>query len=248
MSWRYESLSLRLFSPIIAIGTLTYFAVHSSSLVEKQIHTFSIVARDSESGAIGIGVASKYLAVGSAVPWAKANVGGTATQSYVNTNLGADSLILLAQGKSPGEVTKVLLDSDPGKEMRQLGLVDSKGNTFAFTGSRCLAWAGSKQGKGYTVQGNLLTGPEVLEEMSAAFESTKASFAKRIFDALLAGEKAGGDKRGKQSAAILIVREKGGPNRLGDREIDLRVDDNPNPLLELGRLLQLKGVVMKNEK
>ncbi|MFM7111264.1 MAG: DUF1028 domain-containing protein [Planctomycetota bacterium] len=248
MTRQHELLSLRLIPLVLAIGTLTYTAGNSGSLIEKKINTFSIVALDSESGAIGIGVASKYLAVGSAVPWAKANIGGTATQSYVNTNLGIDSLVLLAQGKSPEQAIRILLDADPGKEMRQVGIVDHKGNAFAFTGSRCLAWAGSKQGKGYTVQGNLLAGPEVLEEMCAAFEAKKGSFPKRIFEALLAGEKAGGDKRGKQSAAILIVREKGGPNKLGDREIDLRVDDHPNPLLELGRLLQLKGVVMKPEK
>jgi uncharacterized Ntn-hydrolase superfamily protein len=202
--------------------------------------TFSIVAYNPDRKEWGVGVASKYLAVGSAVPYAKAGVGAVATQSYVNPTYGPRGLELLAQGKSPAEVVQMLTDADPGKDLRQLAVIDKDGNAANFTGSRCVAWAGAKTGKNYSCQGNLLAGEAVVDEMARAFEEAKGPFAWRIMAALQAGEKAGGDKRGKQSAAILVVRDKAGPNGLDDRAVDLRVDDHEDPLTELARILAKK--------
>lgn len=199
--------------------------------------TFSIVAYDPDKKEWGVAVASKYLAVGSAVPWAKAGVGAIATQSFVNVTFGPDGLSLLEKGKSAEETLKSLIDADKDKEFRQVGIVDAKGEVVHFTGAKCLAWAGAKSGKNYTCQGNLLTGKEVVEKMAEAFEETKGPLTWRLMAALEAGEKAGGDKRGKQSAAILVVREKAGPNGFGDRFIDLRVDDHENPIPELIRIV-----------
>ncbi|MGE3804062.1 MAG: DUF1028 domain-containing protein [Gemmataceae bacterium] len=202
--------------------------------------TFSIVAYDPERGEWGVAVASKYLAVGSAVPWAKAGAGAVATQSYVNITLGEIGLELLADGKSAAEAMQILTDGDKGKDFRQLGIVDAKGNPATFTGSKCNAWAGGKTGKNFCCQGNLLAGKEVVDDMAKAFEAAPGPLAWRLMSALEAGEKAGGDKRGKQSAALLVVRAKGGPNGLGDRMIDFRVDDHEKPVEELARILALR--------
>src|SRR5262245_26551709 len=203
-------------------------------------NTFSIVAYDPERKEWGVAVASRYLAVGAAVPFGKAGVGAVATQSAVNITLGPKGLELLAQGKSAEEVVKLLTEEDRDKDYRQLGIVDAKGNVANFTGKRCNAWAGAKSGKHYSCQGNLLTGEKVIEEMAKAFESAEGSLAWRLMAALEAGEKAGGDKRGKQSAAILVVREGAGPNGLGDRYLDFRVDDHKEPVPELARILALR--------
>ncbi len=203
--------------------------------------TFSLVARDLETGELGIVVASKYLAVGSAVPFANAKIGAIATQSYVNVDYGPDGLALLSQGKNPKETLDLLLSRDSGKDYRQVGLLNLMGKPEAFTGSKCMPWAGHKLGTNYTAQGNLLAGPKVIDDMAKAFEEAKGPLASRLFKALKAGDEAGGDKRGRQSAAILIVKPKGGPNGFGDRWIDLRVDDHPAPVKELGRLLELSG-------
>jgi len=221
------------------------FAIIDKKNLIGPVNTFSIVALDPESGAIGIAVASKYLGVGSAVPWAKATVGAVATQSYVNTTIGTSALGLMSQGKSAQETLEEVLQGDKGKEWRQVGLVDRRGNSCAFTGKNCLPWAGSKQSKNITVQGNLLTGPEVIDCMFNTFDKQSGELSIRLINALAAGEKAGGDKRGKQSAAILVVRANHGPNGLGDREIDLRVDDHHNPIQELARLMRLKGIAVK---
>jgi uncharacterized Ntn-hydrolase superfamily protein len=207
---------------------------------EALVCTFSIAAYDPEHKQWGVAVASKYPAVGAAVPWAKAGAGAVATQSRVNTTLGPNGLDLLAQGKSAEEVLKTLLDADKGKEFRQVGMVDAKGETANFTGPKCTAWAGGKSGKHYTCQGNLLTGEEVIADMAKAFEEAMGHFAWKLMAALEAGEKAGGDKRGKQAAAILVVRDHFGPNGLGDRYIDFRVDDHKEPVQELARLLSLR--------
>lgn len=205
-----------------------------------RVSTFSIVAYNPDRKEWGVGVASKYLAVGSAVPYARAGVGAVATQSYVNPTFGPGGLELLAKGKTAAEVVRELTEADDGKELRQLGIVDKDGNAAHFTGKRCVAWAGAKSGPNYTCQGNLLTGEEVVADMAQAFEDSKGPFAWRIMAALEAGEKAGGDKRGRQSAAILIVRDKAGPNGLDDRAVDLRVDDHDTPLAELARILAKK--------
>ncbi len=211
-----------------------------SAVPEARVATFSIVAYDPERKEWGVAVASKYLAVGSVVPWAKAGTGAVATQSLVNITYGSRGLELLAEGKPAEEVVKLLTDEDKGKESRQLGIVDGKGHAANFTGSMCSAWAGGKIGTNYTCQGNLLAGEAVVKDMAKAFEEKKGPLAWRMMAALEAGEAAGGDKRGKQSAAILVVRERSGPDRRGDRYLDFRVDDHEDPIKELARILALR--------
>jgi uncharacterized Ntn-hydrolase superfamily protein len=203
-------------------------------------HTFSIVAHDPVKQEWGVGVASRVLAVGAGCPWARAGAGAVVTQSATNVTYGPRGLELLAKGKSAEEVVKILIAADEGRDDRQLGIVDSNGGSFAFTGKGCSAWCGHKTGKHYACQGNLLTGKEVVDEMAQAFEKSGKPLAWRIMAALEAGEKAGGDKRGKQSAAILVVRARGGWRGLDDRAIDLRVDDHKQPIPELARILALK--------
>jgi uncharacterized Ntn-hydrolase superfamily protein len=212
----------------------------SSPLSDPLVCTFSIVAFDPDHKEWGVGVASKYLAVGAVVPWAKAGVGAVATQSYVNVTYGPKGLELLAAGKSAEEVVKTLTGADDGRDFRQLGVVDAKGEPATYTGSKCIAFAGGKSGKNYTCQGNILADKAVIEDMAKAFEEAKGPLAWRIMAALEAAEKAGGDKRGKQSAALLVVRDKGGPLGLNDRAVDFRVDDHANPVQELARILALR--------
>jgi uncharacterized Ntn-hydrolase superfamily protein len=206
----------------------------------QEVNTFSIAAYDPDKKEWGVAVASKYLAVGSAVPFAKAGVGAIATQAFVNVTYGSRGLELLADGKTADEVLKELTEADKSKEFRQLGIIDGKGNVASFTGKKCNAWAGHKAGKHYTCQGNILKGEEVIDKMAEAFEKAEGPLAWRMMEALEAGDQAGGDKRGKQSAAILVVRAGFGPNRFGDRMIDLRVDDHKDPVPELARLLSLR--------
>ncbi len=206
----------------------------------EPVHTFSIVAYDPERKEWGVGVASRYLAVGAVVPWARANVGAVATQATVNITWGPEGLKLLEQGKCAEEVVKTLIAVDKRSKSRQIGVIDAKGNAASYTGPSCGKYAGHKTGKHYACQGNLLAGEPVVAEMAKAFEASKGPLAWRIMAALEAGEKAGGDKRGKQSAAIVVVREKSGPNGLGDRMIDLRVDDHKEPIPELARILDLR--------
>ncbi len=203
------------------------------------ITTFSIVAYDPDNEEWGVGVASKFLAVGSMVPWARAGVGAIATQAWGNPNYGPDGLYLLEQGESPEETIKILTEADPRGEFRQLGIIDKEGNTASFTGDQCLDWAGSREGKNYSVQGNILAGREVVDSMADIFENTKGKLADRLISVLEAGQEAGGDKRGRQAAALFIVKENAGINGLDDRYIDLRVDDHQTPIKELKRLLQL---------
>ena len=205
--------------------------------------TFSIVALDPATDELGVAVASKFFNVGTVVPWAKAKVGAIATQSYANVSYGVDGLTLLASGKAAKETLAQLTGADRRRESRQVGIVDAEGRSAAFSGSGCNLWAGHREGKNFSVQGNLLTGPEVLAEIEKAFEEARHRKGTRLADwlmaAMLAGEKAGGDKRGKQSAALLVVREQGGFGGSNDRFIDLRVEDHAEPLQELSRLLEM---------
>ena len=185
-------------------------------------------------------VASRVLAVGAVVPYAQGGVGAVATQAFANTTYGPKGLALLRKGLTPEQVLKRLLAEDKDREQRQVGIVDAKGRAAAFTGKKCLPWAGHLVGKGYTVQGNILAGEQVVKAMAQAFESTKGELAERLMAALEAGEAAGGDARGKQSAALLVVRKGGGYGGFDDRYIDLRVDDHPEPVKELRRLLTMK--------
>lgn len=204
---------------------------------EVRACTFSIVAYDADRKEWGVATASRVLAVGSLVPWAKAGTGAVATQSHVNVTYGPKGLELLAAGKSAEEVVKTLTEADPGRADRQLAVVDKQGNVASYTGKGCTAWAGGKEGKGYVCVGNLLAGEAVIADMAKAFEEAKGPLAWRLVFALEAGDKAGGDKRGKQSATVLVVRAEAGPNGFGDRYVDLRVDDHEKPIEELARIL-----------
>jgi len=203
------------------------------------LSTFSIVAYGPRKGEWGVAVQSKFLAAAAVVSWAQAKAGAVATQAWANASYGPQGLRLLEEGLSAEEVVKRLIEADEGREHRQLGVVDSQGGAFAFTGSECLPWAGHIVGQGYTCQGNILVGQETVEAMAKAFEETEGELADRLLASLLAGQEAGGDSRGQQSAGLLVVRKKGGYGGFTDRVIDLRVDDHPTPILELKRLLEL---------
>jgi uncharacterized Ntn-hydrolase superfamily protein len=209
--------------------------------------TFSIVAWDQEEREWGVAVASKFLAAGSVVSWARAGVGAIATQAYANVTYGPRGLDLLA-AKTADEVVAELTGSDPESTQRQLGVVDRNGQAAAFTGAECFDWAGSKIGDGYTCQGNILTGPEVVENMAAAFASTSGDLTARLLMAMSAGDAVGGDRRGKQSAAMLITREGGGYLGGTDVALDLRVDDHPEPVVELGRVIEVHRLLFPNPR
>jgi uncharacterized Ntn-hydrolase superfamily protein len=202
--------------------------------------TFSIVAWDPspDSGPEwGVAVASKFLAVGSAVPWVQADAGGVATQALANLGYGPDGLALLATGKTADQVVEELTSADADRDHRQLGVVDSRGGAATFTGAECLDWAGGRTGEGFCCQGNILTGPDVVDRMVEAFKGSSGELAYRLLAAMDAGDAAGGDRRGRQSAAVYVAREGGGYGGTIDRAIDLRVDEHPAPLPELRRLL-----------
>jgi uncharacterized Ntn-hydrolase superfamily protein len=201
--------------------------------------TFSIVARDNRTGELGIAVQSKFLAVGAVVPWAKAGIGAIATQSWANTSYGPRGLELLASGLTASEVLAQLTRDDDGRALRQVGIVGINGAPATYTGEECYPWAGGHVGEDYTCQGNILVGEETVFAMAGTFEETAGHLADRLVAALAAGQAAGGDSRGQQSAALLVVREGQGYGGFNDRFIDLRVDDHPQPIDELRRLLQL---------
>ncbi len=198
--------------------------------------TFSIVAVDPATGDVGVAVASKFLAVGNIVPWAQAGRGAVATQALCNATFGPDGLALLADLPA-ATVLEELLSNDRGRERRQVGIVDSYGGAASHTGAGCQPWAGHRTGAGCACQGNCLTGPEVINEMVTTFEGSDGPLADRLFAALLAGDRAGGDRRGRQSAAIKVFRKGAGYQGLGDTVMDLRVDDDPQPMVELARLI-----------
>lgn len=203
------------------------------------IATFSIVARDPANGDLAVAVQSKFLAVGSVVPFVQANVGAIATQALANLSYGPHGLALLSTGQAAQAVVEQMIAADDDREQRQVGIVDRTGAAAAWTGSRCLRWAGHVTGEGFCCQGNILTGPEVVEAMARAFTSTGGELAERCVAALHAGQVAGGDRRGRQSAAVYVARENGSYGGYLDRYIDLRVDDHAEPIMELSRLLQL---------
>ena len=201
--------------------------------------TFSIVARDPGSGEWGVGVQSKFLGVGGVVPWAKAGIGAIATQSWANTSYGPVGLRMLEEGMSAHEVVDRLVEDDDESALRQVGVIDAQGRAAAFTGQDCYAWAGHILGENYACQGNILVSEKTVQSMAEAFQRSEGALADRLVAALLAGQAAGGDRRGQQSAALLVVREGGGYGGFNDRYVDLRVDDHPTPIDELGRLLKL---------
>jgi len=201
--------------------------------------TFSIVAADPLAGECGVAVASKFLSAGAVVPWARGGVGAIATQSYANTSYGPAGLDLLADGVSPQAVIDRLTAGDPDSAKRQVGIVDMKGGAASFTGSECFPWFGGLTGDHVAVQGNILVGEATVSAMLRAFQTTTGTLAGRLLAALKAGDRAGGDRRGKQSAALLVVKPAGGYGGLNDRYLDLRVDDNPHPVDELERLTGL---------
>jgi uncharacterized Ntn-hydrolase superfamily protein len=201
--------------------------------------TFSIVAWDPAAREWGVAVQSKFLGVGAVVPWAQAEVGAVATQAWANTSYGPRGLALLAEGLSADEVVERLVAADEGRDHRQLGVVDRQGRAAAWTGRQCMAWAGHRVGDGFTCQGNILAGSAVVDAMAEAFTGTRGPLAERLLAALAAGQAAGGDRRGQQSAALLVVRAEGGYGRFTDRAVDLRVEDHPRPIEELTRIYRL---------
>ena len=212
------------------------------------ITTFSIVGVNPESEELGIAVQSKFLAVGSAVPWAKAGVGAVATQSWANTSFGPRGIELLEKGRSPREALDIMLAEDDGREYRQVGIVDAAGSSATFTGKECFSWCGGVTGNNYACQGNILVGAETVNRMAEVFEKTEGELAARLLKALDAGQEAGGDSRGKQSAALLVVKPKGGYGGFNDRSVDLRVDDHPEPIKELIRLYGLHTLYFSEMK
>ncbi|MBI5564926.1 MAG: DUF1028 domain-containing protein [Chloroflexi bacterium] len=201
--------------------------------------TYSIVAYDATAKAWGVATQSKFLAVGAVVPWTQANAGAIATQSYANTSFGPQGLALLSTGLSAQETLDRLLADDDGREHRQVGVIDQHGGAATFTGKDCHAWAGGLIGNGYAVQGNILVGEETVKAIARGFEAASSELADRLVAALAAGQAAGGDRRGQQSAAVLVVRERGGYAGFNDRYLDLRVDDDPRPIERLQRILEL---------
>ncbi|GAB6876291.1 DUF1028 domain-containing protein [Thermaerobacter litoralis] len=206
------------------------------------VATFSIVAADPEAQVWGIGVQSKFLAVGAVVPWAEAGTGAVATQAWANVAYGPDGLALLRQGLPAEEVVGRLVEADPDRDHRQLGVVDAQGRAAAYTGKACFEWAGHRVGDGYACQGNILAGPAVVDEMARAYEAARdrgLPMEERLIEALRAAQAAGGDRRGQQSAALLVVKPRGGYGGFNDRWLDLRVDDHLQPIEELDRLMRL---------
>ena len=200
------------------------------------IATYSIVACDLDAGQWGVATQSKFLAVGSVVPWAQPGIGAIATQAYANPRYGPDGLALLREGLSAEEVVERLSSADEGRDHRQLGVVDREGRASTYTGSECLEWAGGRTGKCYTAQGNILVSETTVDAMAETFEASSGPLADRLLDCLDAAQSTGGDRRGQQSAALLVVERDGGYAGLSDEVVDLRVDEHARPLDELRRI------------
>ena len=200
------------------------------------VATYSIAACDLEAGQWGVATQSKFLGVGSVVPWAQPQVGAIATQAWANARYGSEGLALLREGLSAEEVVERLTQADEGREHRQLGVVDAQGGSATFTGSECFDWAGGRTGRCYAAQGNILVSAETVDAIAKSFESSSGALAERLLDCLDAAQAAGGDRRGQQSAALLVVERDGGYGGLSDEVVDLRVDEHPRPLEELRRI------------
>lgn len=233
---------------VVCVCLLVWSSSRSARSLADQpvVATFSIVAFDPKTNDVGVAVQSKFFSVGPVVPWVEAGMGAIATQAFANTTYGPRGLELLRLGLTPEQVGKLLIDSDDQRDRRQLGIVDTKGNAYTYTGEKCTAWAGGRRGKdaegrSYAVQGNILTGEEVVMAMDKAFLSAPGELADKMVAALAAGQAAGGDSRGQQSAALVVMRPKAGYAGLNDRYIDLRVEDHPAPIQELVRLLGIKN-------
>ena len=209
-------------------------------MAEPVVATYSIAACDLEARQWGVAVQSKFLAVGSLCPFAEAEVGAVATQSYVNPRYGPEGLALLRQGLSAQDAAERLTASDEGRAQRQLGIVDSEGRSATYTGESCLDWAGGRTGPGYAAQGNILVGEETVAALATAFEANpRLPLVQRLLECLTAAQAAGGDRRGQQSASLLVVERNGGYARLSDSLVDLRVDDHEKPIQELRRIYGL---------
>jgi uncharacterized Ntn-hydrolase superfamily protein len=209
-------------------------------MAEPVVATYSIVACDLEEGQWGVAVQSKFLAVGSVVPWAEPQVGAIATQAYANPSYGPNGLALLREGLSANEVVERLTSEDAGRDQRQLGVVDASGESASWTGRRCNDWAGHRNGAGYAAQGNILVGEETVTALATTFEANAhLPLAQRLIDCLAAAQAAGGDRRGQQSASLLVVQKEGGYAGLSDILVDLRVDDHERPIQELRRIAGL---------
>jgi uncharacterized Ntn-hydrolase superfamily protein len=212
------------------------------------VATFSIVAYDPGTQELGVAVQSKFIAVGSVVPWAKAGVGAVATQSYANTTYGPKAMELLEKGESPEAVLTALTEADRRSAVRQVGIINAKGESATFTGQKCNAWAGGIKGENFCCQGNILASEDVVKNMAKSFQESKGDLGERLIAALQAGQDAGGDSRGMQSAALLIVREKWGYGGYNDRYRDLRVDDHAEPIKELKRVYELHREIFPRPK
>ncbi|MGV6846071.1 MAG: DUF1028 domain-containing protein [Lutibacter sp.] len=227
------------FTFVLILSSLTTFSQQLYKKKEPFAHTFSIVARDTITGDMGVAVQSHWFSVGSLVAWAKAGVGVVATQSFVNPSFGPRGLNLLENGLTPKMAMENLLALDPGKEVRQLAILDVNGNVASFTGKNCIAEAGNITGSNFSVQANLMEKNTVWPAMAKAFKNTSGTLAERMLAALEAAQNEGGDIRGKQSAAIIVVKAKSTGKVWNDKIVDLRVEDSKNPIAELKRLLKI---------
>ena len=209
----------------------------------ERVATYSIAACDLGAGQWGVATQSKFLAVGSVVPWAEPHVGAIATQAYANPRYGSDGLELLRDGLAAQEVVERLTAADEGRDHRQLGVVDPEARSASFTGKECLEWAGGRTGDCYAAQGNILVSAETVDAIADTFEATAGPLAERLLDCLDAAQAAGGDRRGQQSSALLVVEKDGGYGKLSDLLVDLRVEDHERPLEELRRLYGLHQAI-----
>lgn len=237
---RVIAVALVLLTLVFSKPTVSAIASDTAVIPRRPVHTFSIVARDPATGELGVAVQSHWFSVGSIVPWAEAGVGAIATQSFVDPSYGKNGLDLMRGGKSAPDTLKELLEKDEGREVRQVAMIDAQGRVDAWTGKDDIQSAGHIVGKDFSVQANLMLNDKVWPAMARVFENTKGDLAERMLAALDAAQAAGGDIRGRQSAAIIVVTGKPTGMAWKDRIFDLRVDDSPQPLAELRRLVKLQ--------